>query len=288
MTAASANPYDSAFYERETEVALESARVVIPILLTLIQPRTAIDIGCGRGAWLRALRENNVETVRGLDGPWVDPSKILIDASSFQPIDLDRPLEIHESYDLALCLEVVEHLPYLTATRLIRTLTTVSPLVLFSAAIPGQGGTGHINEQWPSFWRSEFARHGFVRLDAIRPRILHDQRVAWWYRQNIFLYASPDVVAASSVLRAEPTPPDRESLEIIRHDILKTIVRRRESFRGLFAETQRAGLRAIQRRFYQLLEQSARSERLPRLHTLRSVVGQWTSRFLSMRNKGSR
>jgi hypothetical protein len=103
-------------------------------------------------------------------------------------------------YDLAVCLEVAEHLPESSAADLVRALTAFAPVVLFSAAVPGQGGVGHINEQWPAYWKGLFEQHGFYRRDPIRPRIWTNERVHWWYRQNIFLFASRQKVEESRAL----------------------------------------------------------------------------------------
>jgi hypothetical protein len=268
MSAAPRTPYDDAFYDRETEQALQSARLVVPVLLTLIQPRSVIDIGCGRGAWLRAFDENKVEILRGIDGPWVDRSKLLVAADCFEPTDLSQPVTVSGRYDLAICLEVVEHLAHTTARRLIETLANLSSLVLFSAAVPGQGGTGHINEQWPLVWRSEFERHGFVRLDALRPLLLHDRRIASWYRQNIFLFATREALAASPALQAAQDPARWDTLDIIRRDILEDMISRQTSVRGLLSQAPGAGVRALRRRYDRLREGYVRARR-------------WTTRWLS-------
>jgi|GEM_PF-6213618 len=68
-------------------------------------------------------------------------------------------------------------------------------IFLFSAAIPGQGGESHINEQPLTFWRSEFARHDYVALDVIRPKLVGQTDVAPWYRYNCILYVAKDKLA---------------------------------------------------------------------------------------------
>src|SRR5205823_3545352 len=127
--------------------------------------------------------------LRGLDGPSVDASHLLIDPACFTPVDLARCPELAETFDLALCLEVAEHLPPRASRPLVRLLTRAAPLVLFSAAIPGQGGVGHRNEQWPDYWRARFAEFGYRRLDPVRRHVWQDPRVAGWYQQNLYLYA---------------------------------------------------------------------------------------------------
>jgi 2-polyprenyl-3-methyl-5-hydroxy-6-metoxy-1,4-benzoquinol methylase len=106
--------------------------------MNLLHPQSVLDLGCGQGAWLRAFEEHGVESIRGFDGDYVDRSALLIAPSAFSTIDLTSPMTIEGHYDLALCLEVGEHIAAKHARRLVQTLTSLAPVVLFSAAIPGQ------------------------------------------------------------------------------------------------------------------------------------------------------
>lgn len=189
--------YDEDFYETNVQGALQSARVVVPIVLEILRAASVVDVGCGLGAWLRAFIENGVNQVGGLDGAWVDRSRLLIDTDRFTTVDLSHPTSIAGSYDLAVCLEVVEHLPARNNREVVRMLTEAAPAVLFSSAVPGQGGAGHVNEQWPCYWRELFAQTGFEMLDPIRPRIMRDERVMWWYRQNVVIFASRKALDAN-------------------------------------------------------------------------------------------
>jgi len=183
-------PYTNAFFEDMEPGALRSARVVLPLILDLLSPASILDVGCGRGAWIRAAMELGIQDAYGVDGDYVDPDTLLIPRGHFQTADLSRPFEVPRQYDLALCLEVAEHLPKRAAVPLIDSLTAASPAVLFSAAIPGQTGTYHINEQFPEFWYRLFSEKDYVPVDAVRPRIAFDARVEPWYAQNILLYVS--------------------------------------------------------------------------------------------------
>ena len=155
--------------------------------------------------------------------------------------DCRRPASIEKAdgrYDLAVCLEVAEHLPESSASDLVRTLTTLAPIVLFSAAIPGQGGVGHINERWPSYWKSRFEEHGFQRLDPIRPHIWKNRRVHWWYRQNIFLFAAREQIDHSESLRDEEGLPQTGVFYM-------NCLNRYRRLRGGLAEIARTMLKAI-------------------------------------------
>ncbi len=234
--------YDDSFFENNRRNALAAARVIVPILLEMVRPTSVVDVGCGSGAWLRVFKENGVHVICGLDGTYVDPSKLLIDKASFTPIDLGDGLRIPDHYDLAVCLEVAEHLPESSIDRLAKELTAASPMVLFSAAIPGQGGTGHVSERWPGYWRDLFARRGYRMLDPIRPRIRDDNRVKWWYRQNIVLFASEDVIRSSPALQAEANRP-AEDLEWVHIDLVRNPRFLIRTIRDVMWQRLRAALR---------------------------------------------
>jgi SAM-dependent methyltransferase len=190
MEIAAQRSYGKKFFDDMETGALRSAQAVLPMVFDLLAPRSIVDIGCGRGAWLRVARDLGVPLVEGLDGAYVDKDDLLIPRDCFLEADLNHPFQTPHCYDLALCLEVAEHLPYKAARSLISGLTSAAPAVLFSAAIPGQPGTRHINPQFPEFWQKLFAEHGYLALDALRPRIRTDARVEPWYAQNMLLYVS--------------------------------------------------------------------------------------------------
>lgn len=239
--------YTDALVEDDTEGSLQSARIIVPVLLNLVSPTSVIDVGCGHGAWLKAFYENGVRMIHGLDGPWVDQSKLLIDRSKFKVVNLRQSFEIDGQFDLSVCLEVAEHLPAKAARPLVRSLCVSAPLVLFSAAIPGQRGTCHVNEQWPSYWRSLFSAYGFRRLDPIRFHVWQDNRVKWWYRQNIFLFASADAFEKSAVLQAEERRTCGSQLECVHEAILT----RHASVRDILQQLPGAAFLAIKRRLCQ-------------------------------------
>ena len=180
--------YDNTFFSSMAEVSLRSARLVVPLVMEVLHPKSVIDVGCGLGVWLQVFAENGVANVHGIDGDYVDRSKLHINQDDFASADLTKDFSIDAKYDLAVCIEVAEHLPTACAEVLVERLTSASSVVLFSAAIPGQGGVSHVNERWPEFWRDLFAKHDFIMLDPLRPRIRNDRRVAFWIRQNLCVF----------------------------------------------------------------------------------------------------
>ena len=182
--------YDEKFYSSQSEPSSRSASAVVPILLDLIRPKSVVDIGCGVGTWLRAFRENGVADILGIDGEYVDRKRLHIPEDSFLSMDLSSPNSqvISRRFDLVLCLEVAEHIPESSASKLIDFITALAPVVFFSAAVPGQGGASHMNEQWPDYWSRHFTDRGYQILDVIRPKIWNIAQVEPWYCQNSFIY----------------------------------------------------------------------------------------------------
>jgi trans-aconitate methyltransferase len=182
--------YSEQFYDTIDEGARSSARVIVPIVAKHMPIDSVCDVGCGRGIWLRTFMEYGARTVFGMDGSYVDVNSLYIPQLDFRPTDLSQPFQVSRRFDLAVSLEVAEHLSPHCAGQFVRDLTALSDCVLFSAAIPGQGGTGHINEQWQSYWARLFSDHGYAALDIVRPVTWIDERVCWWYRQNTLLYVN--------------------------------------------------------------------------------------------------
>jgi SAM-dependent methyltransferase len=197
------SPYTKEFYGLVRNGAERSAEVIAPLVLKMLSVHSVVDVGCGDGSWLAVFRKLGVDDVLGVDGDHVSKEVLRIPIEYFRSSDLRKPLTIDRVFDLALSLEVAEHLPSNCSAQFIESLTRLSRVVLFSAAIPYQGGTEHINEQWPDKWASLFEKHGYLPLDAIRRRVWQDDSVEWWYAQNVMLFVDKTLVESQPALRAE-------------------------------------------------------------------------------------
>lgn len=186
--------YNKEFYETYQQGSIRSAQVVVPMIIDTIAPKTVVDVGCGVGTWLSVFADCGVEDYLGVDGEYVDEKNLMIPKSKYQALDLNNPINLNRKFDLVVSLEVAEHLPDRNAEEFIKSLTSLGPVVMFSAAIPFQGGTGHVNEQWPEYWQAYFNKYGYVMLDALRAKIWNDEAVEPWYRQNILLYIREDCI----------------------------------------------------------------------------------------------
>ena len=129
--------------------------------------KSVVDVGCGDGSWLFVLQEDyGKDDILGIDGPWIHEDQLNIPKECFLRAPLDESLPIDRKFDMAISLEVAEHLPEARAEGFVEDLTRLAPLVLFSAAVPGQGGTNHVNEQWQDYWIALFGARGFLPINS--------------------------------------------------------------------------------------------------------------------------
>jgi SAM-dependent methyltransferase len=195
--------YTTDFYKNVRNGATRSAEIIVPLVLRLIPVRTAVDVGCGDGSWLAVFRKLGVDEILGIDGDYVDRKILRIPEDRFQAIDLTKPFSLGHTFDLVVSLEVAEHLPASSAAAFVESLTRLGSVVLFSSAIPYQGGVDHVNEQWPDKWAALFRNHGYLPVDCIRKRVWHNDSVEWWYAQNTLLFAQTDLIESNAALKAE-------------------------------------------------------------------------------------
>jgi SAM-dependent methyltransferase len=178
-----------------------SAHVILSMLLKMFKPKSMLDVGCGLGTWLSVAREMGVREVNGIDGVWLDKTRLRVPADLVQVLDLEKPFDLGRRFDLVTCLEVAEHLDGSIARNFIASITAHTDVLLFSAAIPFQGGHHHVNEQWPDYWQALFQEKGYQPVDFIRERIWKDNSILWWLRQNILLFVNDRSVQDNNSFR---------------------------------------------------------------------------------------
>jgi len=210
-----ATPYNRDFYREIEEGSVRSAREIVPLVMQLLRPMSVIDVGCGNGAWLSVFAEHGITDLLGVDGDYVDREALLIPHERFMPHDLALPLTVDRVFDLAVSLEVAEHIAESAAQIFVDSITRHAPIVLFSAAIPFQGGEHHVNEQWPDYWIERFKSRGYLPLDCIRKRFWANDRVEWWYSQNTLLFAQKPYIDARPALHVESESSGMQVLPLV-------------------------------------------------------------------------
>lgn len=168
----------------------KSPKIICPVLYNIFKPKSVVDIGCGIGNFLNQFKKLGVEKILGLDGIWADKYQISnnISLDNFIEYNLDEVFTPNQKYDIAISLEVAEHIDEKYADNFIKTLTNCSDNIVFSAAIPLQGGQNHLNEQWNNYWIKKFELNDYVCMDFLRNEIWDYEDVFWWYKQNILFF----------------------------------------------------------------------------------------------------
>lgn len=181
--------YDLDFYMHNRYGSVHSAVQILSLLFPCIPHRSVVDFGCGIGTWLWVAQSFGAEEILGLDGPWVPKAMLMIPEASFRCANLEHPVTLEQRYELAMSLEVAEHLPEEAADTLVDSLCKAADVILFSAAHPGQGGDNHINEQPMEYWEEKFAQCDYIPIQIKQYFPIDQSRIEDWYRENIVLFA---------------------------------------------------------------------------------------------------
>jgi SAM-dependent methyltransferase len=220
--------YDDEFFDYVNSGALASAKSMLPLLQKQLNAKSALDVGCGQGGWLKVWKQLGCSRIHGIDGDYVERGSLLIDKEEFSGIDLSKPFILDQQFDIAQSLEVGEHLPTASSADFIASIVKHAPIVLFSAAARGQGGDSHVNEQDYEFWRRHFSTHDYVTIDYLRPLIFEKTEIEAWYRYNPFLYVARSKVAELPKALRDCIVPDNEPLKDLSpalYKIRKSLVR---------------------------------------------------------------
>jgi len=207
--------YTEYFHSSHATGSLRSAQEIVPLVMELIKPKRVIDGGCSLGNWLSVFKEHGVEEILGLDGDYVDLKLLKIPPECFHAHDLAKPVKIQHCFDLVVSLEVAEHLPIESAESFINTLVNLGLVVLFSAAVPYQPGSFHVNCQWPDHWIKIFNEKGYVLFDCLRMKFWQNKDVEWWYAQNMFLFVKQDCINNYPLLQQNSNHVNMPPLSIV-------------------------------------------------------------------------
>jgi SAM-dependent methyltransferase len=214
--------YGDDFYNSQMDGSYRSAKRYVDFLTSLYKPLSVVDIGCGRGTWLKAFKDNGTDIVVGFDGVWNNKNNMIDQSILYYSVDLNKPLtETHkEKYDLAISLEVAEHLEESSAKTLIESITSLADVVMFGAAYTKQGGTNHLNEQPHTYWAKIFEEYGYLPYDLFRPLFWGDAEIEFWYQQNTFLYVKNNTILIQTLSKAGYHPMQNIAFMDCIHPIL--------------------------------------------------------------------
>ena len=191
--------YDHKFYKDNIENTGTAPEKIFNVLAQFFEIDSLCDIGCSVGVWgseflrIKGITEDQDAKLVCIDGDYVDRKMMLIPEKYFRPFNLENRIDLgEERFDLVMTLEVAEHLSPSRADSFVEDLTKLSDIVLFSAAVEGQGGTHHVNEQYMPYWVEKFEKLGYAPFDLVRPAIQFDLTIPWYYRQNMVVFVKKD------------------------------------------------------------------------------------------------
>lgn len=190
-------------YIHETSVHnTKAAENVVPLIKELFHPSSVLDVGCGIGTWLKIFKKNGIENILGIDTQYVNKAKLFanIAKEEFLILDLSKPFDLNLKFDLIICLEVAEHLTASCADSFVDSLIKHADTIIFSAAVPGQWGQNHLNEQWIEYWIALFNDKGYKCYDLIRPLIWNNKNVEWWYKQNMIIFSKKTLQLKTKII----------------------------------------------------------------------------------------
>ena len=185
--------YDRAFFEEwgpSHEKYVRSAEQITGVLHGLLRPARLVDLGAGCGVYSHFFAQKGVDVV-AIDGttPPAEHSYPVV----IHTRDLTEPFEnVWGRFDLALCLEVAEHIPEEHAGAFLDNITRFSDRLVLSAAQPNQGGHHHVNERPKRYWVAKLAEKGFAYNRAETGRALIAMTAArppyMWMVEQISVY----------------------------------------------------------------------------------------------------
>ena len=184
--------YNQSYYEVMRDKNPEIADVMMPIILNVLNPHSIVDFGCGIGAFLVEAVIRGIE-VLGIDGDYINRDDLLFPDKYFYPFDLSEEMNINKKYDLAMSLEVAEHISEEYADVFVSNIVQSADIIIFSAAIPRQNGTGHINLKPTSYWCNKFEKYGYSPSNCLR-EIFWNSNIQSLRRQNIILLAKTNLI----------------------------------------------------------------------------------------------
>lgn len=202
--------YSRKFYSSVDDRAGATAEEVFKVINMYLRTESILDVGCGSGAWLEAGFKLGVKRATGVD-LW-SSIEVVENNPNLKPNIADNTLKlivrdfVEDSTtefiksDLAMCLEVVEHLPEHVGRNLVQRLTESANFIVFSGAQPGQGGTYHINEQPLTYWVEEFKKYGFNVYDPFRLTLQNQSNLPRFYALNTLLFVNQNAIESSDLL----------------------------------------------------------------------------------------
>ncbi len=188
--------YNKDFFLSNQKEGLKIAEWFISLLQDIFEFQSLIDLGCATGHYLFYALKEGVSDVLGVEGSPAAFSNLLVDKKYIIQHDLRKPLNLNRKYDIALSIEVAEHIDKKYSDVYLKSMCDCSDLIIFTAATPNQGGKCHVNEQPHKWWIEKFKKHSFrfdkKMTDLLRRKIKENAEagkfIVFWLEPNIMVF----------------------------------------------------------------------------------------------------
>ena len=182
--------FNKSFFDKNLKWNVPIAKKLVELIMRFFTPQSVVDVGCGNAEFLAEFKKENI-LIKGYEGSRHALENSLVDRKFIEQFDLRNKIISQRRYDLALCLEVAEHIDKKFSRILVDSLTVLADTIIFTAAPPGQGGHFHINEQPKEFWIEKFQAKGFTYEVQISQKIRDEARknnILSWYSDNFMVF----------------------------------------------------------------------------------------------------
>lgn len=179
--------YNKRYFQTIEQAEKVQAESLADILIEMYDPKSVGDVGCATGLYLVPFLTRGVVAVGWDSADYAVDQKLV---PGVEKADITETM-VGINVDLAICLEVLEHIDNDLCGGVIQNLVNMSELIIFSAAQPGQKGTGHINCKPKKHWETLFNIRGYNRDPEAEARILDHVTKndhAEWFKNNLQVF----------------------------------------------------------------------------------------------------
>lgn len=181
--------YTEEYFKQIIEEEEGQADRLASYLISTYQPKSVVDFGCANGLYLEPFYNTGNIHVLGLDysAEAVKMAKI----PNIVLTDLRQPYNTVSKFDLALCIEVLEHIEEEYADIVVENIINSSDIVIISPATIGQGGVGHVNLQYKKYWKEKFEKEGFQYMEKETKKLVDFMKSGYhmgWLVNNVMIF----------------------------------------------------------------------------------------------------
>lgn len=195
---------DSRFvHDEKLHHNFKDPKIIIEEILKHFHPKKVIDLWCWLGAFVKTFQDHWIDAY-WVNWPRVEKDKLVMNEDRLIIKNLEEFCDFKKWYDMAITIEVAEHIDAKYADNFIKTITSCADIIIFSAAIPWQWWFKHVNEQSPEYREEKFNKLWYRFYDVFRWKFWNNKDIAISHRQNMFLVMKEWINLPSSLEEKSP------------------------------------------------------------------------------------